>query len=186
MSGEDIQVWPSSFLCRYYRFKLNQDEDSALVWLLISMLFLAPPLLNSPNSGSSVYASVSSCSEASTAPDKRPPSAPAVPASPSFAPSSRRPIITLPTTSKLAPSHHNPGNLSEKIMVPRKAVSTKLADVLIIETRTVDVASVKARVNKPHMIALKRIFKPKKIYRPGSELERYERPQQYPRRRIEE
>jgi len=36
------------------------------------------------------------------------------------------------------------------------------------------------------MIALKRIFKPKKIYRPGSELERYERPQQYPRRRTEE
>lgn len=42
------------------------------------------------------------------------------------------------------------------------AVRMKLADVLMMLTRTVDDARVRARVNRPHMMALKRRFMPKK------------------------
>lgn len=45
---------------------------------------------------------------------------------------------------------------------PSTAVSMKFALVLITLTRTVLVANVRARVNKPHMMALKRRFMPKK------------------------
>lgn len=47
---------------------------------------------------------------------------------------------------------------------PRTAVSMKFALVLITLTRTVLLASVRARVNNPHMIALKSRFIPKKNY----------------------
>lgn len=45
------------------------------------------------------------------------------------------------------------------------AVIMKFALVLITLTRTVLVARVRARVNKPHIIALKRRFMPKKAAR---------------------
>lgn len=38
----------------------------------------------------------------------------------------------------------------------------KLAEVLMTLTRTVEVASVRARVKRPHMMALKRRLRPKK------------------------
>ena len=47
---------------------------------------------------------------------------------------------------------------------PSTAVSMKFALVLMTLTRTVLLASVSARVNKPHMIALKSRFIPKKNY----------------------
>jgi hypothetical protein len=73
-------------------------------------------------------------------------------------------MITLPTTSNAAPSHHSPGRLSEKINALRTAVTMKLADVFITLTRTVDEARVRARVNSPHIMALKRRFKAKNIW----------------------
>lgn len=42
------------------------------------------------------------------------------------------------------------------------AVIMKFADVLMTETRTVDDASVRARVKRPHIMKLKRRFMPKK------------------------
>ena len=47
---------------------------------------------------------------------------------------------------------------------PNSAVSTKLALVLMTLTRTVLLARVRARVKRPHMIALKSRFIPKKDY----------------------
>lgn len=47
---------------------------------------------------------------------------------------------------------------------PSTAVSMKFALVLITLTRTVLLANVRARVNNPHMIALKSRFIPKKNY----------------------
>ena len=43
-------------------------------------------------------------------------------------------------------------------------MSIKLAEVLITLTRTVDEARVRARVNRPHMMALKRRLRAKKSY----------------------
>jgi len=56
----------------------------------------------------------------------------------------------------------SPGNVSLKMKNPSKAVSMKFALVLITLTRTVLLASVRARVKRPHMIALKSRFMPKK------------------------
>lgn len=44
------------------------------------------------------------------------------------------------------------------------AVIMKFADVLMMETRTVEDARVRARVKRPHMMALKRRFMPKKVW----------------------
>lgn len=55
-----------------------------------------------------------------------------------------------------------PGSVSEKTSAPRKAVRMKLVLVLITLTRTVLLASVSARVNRPHMMALKARFMRKK------------------------
>jgi hypothetical protein len=63
-----------------------------------------------------------------------------------------------------APNHHNPGRLSEKMSAPRTAVSMKFEEVFMTLTRTVEVASVRARVKRPHMIALKRRLRAKKSY----------------------
>jgi hypothetical protein len=45
------------------------------------------------------------------------------------------------------------------------AVTKKLAEVLMMETRVVDEARVRAAVNRVHMARLKRRFRPKKIAR---------------------
>ena len=45
------------------------------------------------------------------------------------------------------------------------AVAKKLAEVLMMETRVVDEARVRAAVNRVHMARLKRRFRPKKIAR---------------------
>lgn len=55
-----------------------------------------------------------------------------------------------------------PGRLSEKMAAPSSAVSMKLALVLMMDTRTVDEASVRARVKRPHMAALKTMLSRKK------------------------
>ena len=48
---------------------------------------------------------------------------------------------------------------------PSMAVTKKLAEVLMMETRVVDEARVRAAVNRVHMARLKRRFRPKKIAR---------------------
>lgn len=94
-------------------------------------------------------------------------------------------MITEPATKKLAPSHQSPGSsgvsydgddttlsrakslpgsVSEKMNSPSSAVSMKFALVLMTLTRTVLLASVSARVKRPHMMALKRRFMAKKNY----------------------
>ena len=45
------------------------------------------------------------------------------------------------------------------------AVTKKLAEVLMMETRVVDEARVRAAVNRVHMARLKRRFRPKKVAR---------------------
>lgn len=55
-----------------------------------------------------------------------------------------------------------PGKVSRKMISPNNAVSMKLALVLMTLTRTVLLASVRARVKRPHMIALNRRFIAKK------------------------
>lgn len=72
--------------------------------------------------------------------------------------------MTLPATNNAAPSHHSPGKDSEKMRKPRTAVIMKLADVFITLTRTVEDARVRARVNSPHMTALKTMLRPKNSY----------------------
>jgi hypothetical protein len=48
---------------------------------------------------------------------------------------------------------------------PSMAVTKKLAEVLMMETRVVDEARVRAAVNRVHMARLKRRFRPKKVAR---------------------
>lgn len=72
-------------------------------------------------------------------------------------------MMTEPATKKLAPSHQSPGNVSRKISSPKMAVTRKLQDVLMTLTRTVLLASVRARVKSPHMMALKTRLHPKNI-----------------------
>lgn len=70
-------------------------------------------------------------------------------------------MMTDPATKKLAPSHQSPGRVSRKMIRPRMAVTIKLQEVLITLTRTVLLARVRARVKRPHIIALKMRFRPK-------------------------
>lgn len=51
---------------------------------------------------------------------------------------------------------------SEKMRAPSTALSMKFALVLITDTLTVELASVRARVNSPHITALKAMFMRKK------------------------
>jgi hypothetical protein len=108
-------------------------------------------------SGSSANRVVSESSVASTVG-----SAPAVPALPVSLPSSLLPMMTLPATNMAAPSNQRPGRVSEKMRTPKTAVIMKLADVLMTLTLVVLEASVRARVNRPHIIPLKMRFKTKK------------------------
>ena len=59
---------------------------------------------------------------------------------------------------------YSPGNASLKMIIPRTAVSTKFALVLITLTRTVLLARVRARVKSPHITPLKIKFDMKKAY----------------------
>ena len=78
-----------------------------------------------------------------------------------FGSSSLLPMMTLPATKRAAPNHQVAGKTSEKMSALRTAVMRKLEDVFITLTRVVDVANVSARVNNPHMIALKRKLRPR-------------------------
>ena len=66
-------------------------------------------------------------------------------------PSSLRPTMTLPATSKAAPTHHKGGRASEKITEPRTAVMTKLDDVFIMETCVVELPLARAAVKSVHI-----------------------------------
>lgn len=51
--------------------------------------------------------------------------------------------------------------------MPRMAVTMKLAEVLRIATRVVEVEAVRARVKRTHIMALERRLRPKKIWGVG-------------------
>lgn len=149
-----MPLWYSRlFLIHHYQDHLRRSSllsDPVSVFLTLcnstsssSSSWYASPLpspLSPPNSGSSV-----------------------VVAGTVFPPdSSLMPMITLPVTNMAAPSHHSPGSDSLKMMKLSTAVTMKLADVLIMLTRTVEEARVRARVKRPHMMALKSRLRPKK------------------------
>lgn len=71
-------------------------------------------------------------------------------------------MMTLPAIIMAAPNHHRPGRDSPKMRAPRKAVVMKFDEVLMMLTRTVEKARVRARVKRPHMMASKSRFSRKK------------------------
>jgi hypothetical protein len=60
-----------------------------------------------------------------------------------------------------APNHHSPLTFSRKTTIPSNAVTRKFADVLVIDTFTVEGDAVNALVNSAHMMMLHRTFSPR-------------------------
>jgi hypothetical protein len=63
-----------------------------------------------------------------------------------------------------APSHQRPPTASRKIIIPNSAVARKFADVLVMDTFTVDGPAVRARVKRAHIMMLQRTLRPRQAW----------------------
>lgn len=73
------------------------------------------------------------------------------------------PTSTHPAAINAAPIHQLPGNFSLNTAQPSNAVTTKFADVFVIEVLVVDGDAVNARVKSAHIAMLHVTFRPRQI-----------------------